>query len=79
MKKFSIYDSYRDLAEIRIYQGKQGNLQRYISKAQQWLRRAKFLAIKLDRQVGSTAKQDKIERMQAEIKNLGETKSENIR
>ena len=71
-RKDLIYNAYRDLAKIRIYQGKQGNPQRYIPKAQQWLRRALPLAIKLDRQVGLTTNQDEIDKMQAEIKNLGE-------
>ena len=65
-RKELIYETYRDLAEIRIYQGKQGNPQRYIPKAQQWLQRALPLAIKLDHQVGLTTKQDEIEIMQAD-------------
>lgn len=65
-RKDLIYWAYQNLAEIRIYQGKQGNQQRYLPKAQQWLQRAKSLAIKLDLQVGLTTKQDEIERMQAD-------------
>ena len=65
-RKDLIYRAYRDLAEIRIYQAKQGNPQHYIPKAQQWLQQALPLAIKLDRQVGLTTKQDEIEKMQGE-------------
>ena len=65
-RKDLIYRAYRDLAELRIHQGKQGNPQRYIPKAQQWLQQALPLAIKLDRQVGLTTKQDEIEKMQGE-------------
>lgn len=61
-----IYGIYRDMAEIRIYQAKQGNPHRYIPKARRWLQRALPLAVRLDYQVGLTKRQDKIREMQAE-------------
>ena len=61
-----LYDSYRDFAEIRLYQATQGNPQCYIPKAQQWLNRALPLAIRCDRQVNSTERQTKIQAMQSE-------------
>jgi len=57
---------YRRLAMIRIYQAKQGNPHRYIPKARRWLQWAFPLAVRLDRQVGLTNRQDKIREMQAE-------------
>jgi tetratricopeptide (TPR) repeat protein len=62
----TIYGIYRDMAEIRIYQAKQGNPQRYIAKARRWLQWALPLAVRLDRQVGLTKWQDKIRQLQAE-------------
>jgi len=65
-----IYRIYWDMAEIRIYQAKQGNPQRYIPKARCWLRWALPLAMRLDRQVGLTKRQDKIRELQAECDSL---------
>ncbi|MFQ4136710.1 hypothetical protein PGN35_010350 [Nodosilinea sp. PGN35] len=65
-----IYEIYRDMAEIRIYQAKQGNPQRYIPKARRWLRWAFPLAVRLDRQVGLTECQDNIRELQAECDTL---------
>ena len=64
------YKSYRDIAAIRIYQAKQGNPQRYIPKARRWLLWALPLAVRLDRQVGLTERQDKIRQMQAECESV---------
>jgi len=61
----NLYSLYRDFAEIRLYQAKQDR--RYISKAQQWLDRARLLAIRLDVQVNSTERQTKIQAMQTEF------------
>jgi tetratricopeptide (TPR) repeat protein len=61
-----IYEIYEDMAEIRLYQAKQGNPQRYIPKARRWLRWGLPLAVRLDRQVGLTKRQDKIRELQAE-------------
>jgi tetratricopeptide (TPR) repeat protein len=60
------YDLYQDFAEIRLYQAQQGNPQKFIPKAQQWLQRAMPLAIRLDRQVNSSDRQTKIRQLQAE-------------
>jgi tetratricopeptide (TPR) repeat protein len=62
----ALYDLYRDFAEIRLYQATQGNRQHYLPKAQQWLSYALPLAIRLDRQVNSTARQTKIQALQAQ-------------
>jgi len=65
-----LYGLYRDFAEIRFYQATHdstsGNSQRYLPKAQQWLNRALPLAIRLDRQVNSTERQNKIQTLQGE-------------
>ncbi|MDX2256540.1 MAG: tetratricopeptide repeat protein [Pseudanabaenaceae cyanobacterium bins.39] len=65
-----LYELYRDFAEIRIYQATHdttnGNSQRYLPKAQQWLSRALPLAICLDRQVNSTECQTEIQNLQGE-------------
>ncbi len=61
-----LHDSYKDMAEIRIYQAQQGNPQRYIPKARRWLRWALPLAVRLDRQVNLTKRQDEIRELQAE-------------
>jgi tetratricopeptide (TPR) repeat protein len=60
------YSIYRDFAEIRLYQAQQGNPQRFIPKAQQWLRWAMPIAVRLDRQVNSTERQTKICDLQSE-------------
>jgi len=60
------YNSYRDIAAIRIEQAKQGNPQRYIPKARRWLQWALQWALRLDRQVGLTKRQDNIRELQAE-------------
>jgi tetratricopeptide (TPR) repeat protein len=65
-----IYGIYRDMAEIRIYQAKQGNPHRYIPKARRWLQWALPLAVRLDRQVGLTKRQDKIRELQAECESV---------
>jgi len=65
-----IHDIYTDMAEIRIAQAKQGNPQRYIPKAQRWLQWALPLAVRLDRQVGLTKRQDKIRELQAQCDSL---------
>jgi tetratricopeptide (TPR) repeat protein len=65
-----LYLLYEDLAEIRIYQAKQGNPHRYIPKARRWLQWALPLAVRLDRQVGLTERQDKIRQMQAECESV---------
>jgi len=59
-----LYVLYCDFADIRLYQAKQDR--RYISKAQQWLDRARLLAIRLDAQVNSTEHQTKIQNLQGE-------------
>ena len=64
------YNSYRDIAAIRIYQAKQSNPQRYIPKARRWLQWALPLAVRLDYQVGLTKGQDKIREMQAECESV---------
>ena len=60
------YSIYQDFAEIRLYQAQQGNPQRFIPKAQQWLRWAMPLAVRLDRQVNSTERQTKLHDLQAQ-------------
>ncbi|MBP5974170.1 tetratricopeptide repeat protein [Brasilonema sp. CT11] len=62
----ALLEVYEGIAKIRIYQARQGNPQHYIHKARQWLRWALPLAVRLDRQVGLTQKQEKIRQMQAE-------------
>jgi tetratricopeptide (TPR) repeat protein len=64
------YKSYRDIAAIRIYQAKQGNPQRHITKARRWLQWALPLGVRLDRQVGLTKRQDKIRELQAECESV---------
>jgi hypothetical protein len=51
-----------------LYQAQQGNPQRFISKAQRWLRWVMPLAVRLDRQVNSSDCQTKIRELQAECK-----------
>jgi tetratricopeptide (TPR) repeat protein len=65
-----LYDLYLDFAEIRLYQARQSNPTRYIPKAQQWLRRALPLAIRLDNQVNSTDRQTKIRDLQNQCDEL---------
>jgi tetratricopeptide (TPR) repeat protein len=62
----ALYTGCIGFAEVRIYQAKQDNPQRYIPKARRWLQWALPLAVRLDRQVGLTKRQDKIREMQAE-------------
>jgi len=66
----SRYNSYRDIAAIRIEQAKQGNPHRYIPKARRWLQWALPLAVRLDRQVSLTKRQDRIRQMQAECESV---------
>lgn len=66
----SRHDIYKDMAEIRIYQAKQSNPQRYIPKARRWLQWALPLAVRLDRQVGSSQCQNKIRNWQADCDTL---------
>jgi tetratricopeptide (TPR) repeat protein len=61
---------YINMSEIRIYQAKQSNPQRYIPRARRWLRWAYPLAVRLDRQVGLTKRQDIIRELQAECDSL---------
>jgi tetratricopeptide (TPR) repeat protein len=61
-----LYELSHDFAEIRLYQARQGQPQRYIPKAQQWLHRAMVWAVRLDRQVNSIDRQTKIRALQAE-------------
>jgi hypothetical protein len=65
-----IYEIYQDMAEIRLYQAKQGNPQRYVPKARRWLGWALPLAVRLDRQVNVTKRQNKIRDLQAECDTL---------
>jgi tetratricopeptide (TPR) repeat protein len=65
-----LYDLYLDFAEIRLSQARQSNPTRYIPKAQQWLRRALPLAIRLDNQVNSTDRQTKIRDLQNQCDEL---------
>jgi len=62
----ALYTGCIGFAEVRIYQAKQGNPQRYIPKARRWLQWALPLAVRLDRQVGLTKRQDNIRELQAE-------------
>jgi tetratricopeptide (TPR) repeat protein len=64
------YSLYQDFAEIRLYQAQQGNPQRFIPKAQQWLQRAMPLAVRLDRQVNASDRQTKIRELQAQCETL---------
>ena len=66
----NFYTIYRDFAEIRLYQAQQGNPQRFIPKAQQWLRWAMPLALRLDQQVNSSDRQTKIRELRAECEAL---------
>jgi tetratricopeptide (TPR) repeat protein len=69
-KEDPLHDLYRDFAEIRLHQARQSQPQRFISKAQQWLRWAMPLAVRLDRQVNSSERQTKIRELQAECEAL---------
>jgi tetratricopeptide (TPR) repeat protein len=72
-----LHDLYSDFAEIRLYQARQNRPHYYIPKAQQWLRRALSLAIRLDRQINSTTRQTKIRELQDQCaKLLAEMKSD---
>jgi tetratricopeptide (TPR) repeat protein len=72
-----LHDLYSDFAEIRLYQARQNHSHHYILKAQQWLRRALSLAIRLDRQINSTTRQTKIRQIQDQCaKLLAEMKSD---
>jgi tetratricopeptide (TPR) repeat protein len=72
-----LHDLYSDFAEIRLYQALQNHPHHYIPKAQQWLRRALPLAIRLDHQINSTTKQTKIRELQDQCaKLLAEMKSD---
>ena len=61
-----LYDSYLNIAQIRIDRAKQENPQYYIRKAKRWLERSHPLALRLDRQVGLTENQDTIRWKEAE-------------
>jgi tetratricopeptide (TPR) repeat protein len=65
-----LHELYRDFAEIRLHQARQSQPQRFIPKAQQWLRWAMPLAMRLDRQVNSTERQTKIRQLQAECEDV---------
>jgi tetratricopeptide (TPR) repeat protein len=63
-EEVNLCNDYLDFAEIRLYQARQSNPTRHIPKAQQWLRRALPLAIRLDNQVNSNDRQTKIRDLQ---------------
>ncbi len=65
-RESNLHRIYLHFATIRLYQAKQGNPQRYIPKARRWLQWALPLAVRLDRQVGLTKRQDEIRQLQAE-------------
>jgi hypothetical protein len=66
----TIYEIYREMAEVRIHQAKNEPRERYIRQAQQWLQWALPIAERLDQQVGLTTRQENLRAMKAECDKL---------
>jgi tetratricopeptide (TPR) repeat protein len=60
----TLYSIYQDMAELTIDRSQQSTPERYIRKARRWLRWALPLAVRLDRQVQTTWRQDRIQNLQ---------------
>ncbi|GAB4209550.1 MAG: hypothetical protein Fur006_69370 [Coleofasciculaceae cyanobacterium] len=60
----TLYSIYQDIAEIMLDRSQQSSPQHYIPKARRWLRWALPLAVRLDRQVQTTWRQDRIQNLQ---------------
>jgi tetratricopeptide (TPR) repeat protein len=66
----TIYEIYREMAEVRIHQAKTEPQKRYIRQARQWLQWALPIAERLDQQVGLTTRQENLRAMKAECDKL---------